>query len=309
MRPLALASTLLCAAAWAGPALDGVFGAKDLGQLQLSTSGAGDVTGRFKKGGACGFKADEQILDGAWQGDVFVGHLSVCTNGNTCASQSRVPFLALWYQNTLVGDVKLPKGCVSPALPENRLELSSAAGAVAPEEHVKMPGGTPDPPPTASKKMTEKEREQERSRLLALGIDQVNKQQWHAAHATFKSALEEGAHNSLVYMGLGVAQVRMGEAVSGMESLNQSVKLAKEEKNNAVLGQAYFNLACAYASQNKPNDAISNLKLAAKLIPARELDTALDKEKDLDSLKENSDYRSVVAQVRIEAAKPPKKQK
>jgi len=220
-----------------------------------------------------------------------------------------VPFFALWYQNTLVGDVKLPRGCISPALPENRLELSSAGSAINPPEdrNPKNPNGNGEF--TATKKMTEKEREQERSRLLALGVEQVNRQQWHAAHATFKSALEEGAHNSLVYMGLGVAQVRMGEAVAGMESLNQSVKLAKEEKNNAVLGQAYFNLACAYASQGKPGDAMSNLKLAVKLIPARELETALDKEKDLDSLKESSDYRSLVAQVRIEAVKPPKKQK
>jgi tetratricopeptide (TPR) repeat protein len=110
-------------------------------------------------------------------------------------------------------------------------------------------------------------------------------------------------------MGLGVAQVRLGEATQGMQTLNRAITLAKQEKNNAVLGQAYFNLACAFASQNKQNDALTNLKLAAKLIPARDLEVALDKEKDLEPLKESTEYRSIAAQVHLDAAKPPKKPK
>jgi hypothetical protein len=303
VRPLALALALMSMAAWAGPALDGVFGAKEMGQLQLSTSPNGDITGRFKKGGACAFKADEQILEGSWQGDVFVGHLNVCTTGSGCASPSRVPFMGLWFKDTLVGDVKLPRGCHSPGLPDDRFELASSGASSPPEDHPK------NPEQQATRKLTEKEREAERARLLALGVEQVNRQQWHAAHATFTSAIEEGVHNSLVYMGLGVTQVRMGESVAGMESLNQSVKLAKDEKNNAVLGQAYFNLACAYASQGKQTDALNNLRLASKLIPARDLEVALDKEKDLDSLKDTSEYHSIAGQVHLDAAKPQKKQK
>jgi len=302
LRLTALASSLMVAAAWAGPALEGVYSGRDLGQLSLSTGPGGDVLGKAKKGGACSFRSDSTVLEGSWQGDLLVGHLTVCQSGAGCPSERRVPFLALWHLGTLVADIKLAPGCRSPAFPDNRLELQPASADDRTGEHK---SGTAEQ--VAKKAMTEKEREAFLQKLLQQGVDQLNHQEWTGAKRTFTAAMEDGADNSLVYMGLGVAEVRLGDSTRGIEQLVHSIQLAKQEKNNAVLGQAHFNLACAYATQNKPTEVLSNLKLAAKLIPARDLEGMLDGEHDLDPLKETTEYRQFAGQVHLDAAKPVKK--
>ncbi len=269
--------------------------------LQLSTSMGGEVTGKAKKGGACNFKPDTPVLSAAWQGNVLVGHLTVCLTGAGCPSEKRVPFLAVWHAGTLAADVKLSPGCRSPALPDQRLELSPAGS----EEHSGKNG--PSAEQVAKRTMTEKEREAYLARQLQQGIDELNRHEYKQARHTFENAMEEGADNSLVNMGLGVAMVRMGDSSKGIETLSRATQLARAEKNNAVLGQTYFNLACAHATLGKQQEALGNLKAAAKFMAAKDLETALDEEHDLDSLKDNTEYRSFAANVHLDAAKASKK--
>ncbi len=291
---------LLGVSAWAGPALDGTYSGHELGQLQLSTSPSGEVTGRAKRGGACSFKPDTPVLSGTWQGDVLVGHLTVCLSGTKCPDEKKVPFLALWHQGSLVGDVKLSPGCSSPALPDRRLELTPAGAD-------EKPGHGQSAEQLAKRTMTEREREAYLSKLLASGVESLNNHEWRQAKRTFESAMEDGADNSLTNMGLGVALVRLGDSQKGIETLARAAQLAKAEKNTAVLGQSYFNLACAWATLGKQPEALNNLKLAARYTPAKELETALDQEHDLDTLKDSSEYRAFSANVHLDAAKTPRK--
>ena len=302
LRPFALASVLFAVTAAAGPSLEGSYGGRDLGVLQLSTSIGGEVTGKAKKGGACNFKPDTPVLSAAWQGNVLVGHLTLCLTGSGCPSEKRVPFLAVWQAGTLAGDVKLLPGCRSPALPDQRLELSPSNGD---DRGSKGPG--PSAESVAKRAMTEKEREAYLKSQLQQGVDELNRRDYKQARHTFETAMESGADNSVVYMGLGVAMVRMGDSAKGIETLTRATQLAKAERNNAVLGQTLFNLACAHATLGKEQDALANLRQAAKFMGPKDLETALDEERDLDALKDNPEYRSFAASVHLDAAKASKK--
>ncbi len=108
--------------------MTGVYVVGDLGLVEFTTSGDGEVSGKFRKGGACGMAPDRLVMKGIFDGDVFVGSVSLCQRGPGCEEKS-FPFLGIWHEARLVGAVHIDDGCKSPALSgENHLltvELAS----------------------------------------------------------------------------------------------------------------------------------------------------------------------------------------
>ncbi|HVE81719.1 MAG TPA: hypothetical protein VND93_02680, partial [Myxococcales bacterium] len=95
--------------------------------MLLSTDGRGHVTGRYGLGGPCAFDIGRPVVDGAIQGDVLVGSVTLCQTGPACEERT-YPFLGFVSQDdgAVVADVKLDPGCDSPGLQRKRLVLEVA---------------------------------------------------------------------------------------------------------------------------------------------------------------------------------------
>jgi len=74
------------------------------------------VLGRAGESNPCGFEAGRAVVDAAWEGDVLVGRLTLCTS---CGERT-VPYLGVHVaaNGTVVADVSpsLTPGCDSPGL-------------------------------------------------------------------------------------------------------------------------------------------------------------------------------------------------
>jgi hypothetical protein len=125
-----LFATTLCALIGAGPALAAVpllaSRARWGGKGVLSWQAVNEhVLGRAGEPNPCGFEAGRAVVDAAWEGDVLVGRLTLCTS---CGERT-VPYLGVHVSanGTLVADVSLVPGCESPGLERGRLVLAPLA--------------------------------------------------------------------------------------------------------------------------------------------------------------------------------------
>ena len=65
------------------------------------------------------------------------------------------------------------------------------------------------------------------------------------------------------------------------------------------LGEVHYNLACAYSRAGKTRDAVGSLSRAIKLLPAGSMVDQLDGDRDLDPLRNDADFRRMLADARI----------
>lgn len=124
---LAAGVCLVSGLAWAGPTLNGTFQGEAFGPIELRSDGD-HLVGTAPAGGPCQRPAAQQALTGDFQGNVFLGEVTLCQTGDTCnPSQSYVVMLVYNVEERALGGmVKLEGGCESPALLKNGLLLLRA---------------------------------------------------------------------------------------------------------------------------------------------------------------------------------------
>ena len=226
----------------AAPDLTGPYKG-ELGVVQFETQG-GRVSGHYAKGGECNFEPDRRIVEGAFEGNVLVGTVTLCQVGQSC--QERVyPLLAFFnpHDGMLSADVKLEPGCQSPALSGKRLLLQKGAPADA-----------------AGGKRGNAKRSQELS-LKAFDLAQraVHASDFQRAKREFEIALSYDEKNYVGYLGLGVAEISLSHVQAAIEAYRRAAELKPDYVD------AYYNLACAYARLGDRKETLANLNKAVQL--------------------------------------------
>ncbi len=154
---------------------------------------------------------------------------------------------------------------------------------VAIPKEVVLPG-PPAPPgtydPRAAVRSTKKE-----VRLLMEGKQFLQVGQFEKAKKKFEQALKLDRKNPNALVGIGVA-LRSRNAFD--QALTYYKKALAADPN---YGMAYYNMACVYALQKKPEMALRYLKIA--VMNGFVVKDVLDKDPDLESLRELAEYKEL----------------
>ena len=227
MPRLPLATTL-CAVLGAGPALGAVpllasrarWGPKGV----LTWQAVNDhVLGRAGESNPCGFEVGRAVVDAAWEGDVLVGRLTLCTS---CGERT-VPYLGVHVSanGTVVADVPLVPGCDSPGLERGRLVLAPMA---------EPPGRRP------------------LTHHLEAGEKLLQLRRGKAAQAEFQKALAAKEDPGKAWLGIGLASVLLGDAAGAVAAYEKARAFAP----GVLLS---YNLACAQARLGHVDEALVSL--------------------------------------------------
>ncbi len=271
-------SGLLCAtqAAAAPSALTGQYRVGDLGTLDFSLQDGRSI-GRFKEGGVCGFAPDAPIVNGVFEGSVFVGTAVVCQIGQSCDKNKTAPLLAVWHDDSLVASIKLDSECSSPALTDHRLLFSIATGV----------------PKTRSLDLKE---------LYKAASDKLASGDFVAARDQFQRVLSQDDPTFALgaRIGLGVAQVNLKDYGAAIENLEKATALAQRINARDVAAEASFNLACAQAQMGHKKEALGAVRQAVTWGKPGQYADALERDDDLSSLRQDEEFRKLVAQARVQ---------
>jgi len=273
-------------AAAAGPTLDGAYYGQ-LGHVRFTTDARGHVEGRYGLGGPCAFDAGRPVVDGALQGNVMVGSVTLCQTGPACEERT-YPFLGFVEDDgAVVADVRLDPGCDSPGLQRKRLVLEVARpengqSALGPDGKVAL-GSLHKRP--AGKKAQQKQCDADFQRAVGL----MPKNDFAGAVYYFEAALACG-DAVVLYQGIGVAQLNRDVPNAAMAALEKARDLAA--KTGQEDPQIHYNLACAYVRLGDKAAAIKSLQRAVALGFADPTQLATDR--DLATLRDEPEFKKVV---------------
>jgi hypothetical protein len=285
---LQLIACALALPAFAGaPSLEGVYSVGALGLVEFS-SDEGQVVGRYRGGGECGFEPDRVVVsEGSFEEDVFLAQVVVCQEGGeACAHSKPFPFMGFFRDRDgapeLLGWVKLEGGCSSKATDDRRLLFRRATAA----ERSALPSRAGAPGAEA------RARDE-----LVTASDRLEQGSFSAARDHFLLALSYEPGNLTARVGLGAAQVKLGEYRGAIEALSDASRRARDARADGLLGMAQYNLACAYARQGLRREALGALGEAVRLVGPAITDDVLG-DRDLAPLHETPEYRRIAAQLR-----------
>ncbi|NOK18028.1 hypothetical protein [Corallococcus carmarthensis] len=252
---LALAAVVCLASgfAWAGPQLNSTYQADAFGPIELRSDGE-HLLGTAPAGGPCQRPVAEQILTGDFQGNVFLGEITLCQTGDTCTPSRSFPVMLVYNveERALGGVVKLEDDCESPALPKNRMlvlratdqgaALTPPVAAPAPEQ--RQAQAVPPPPPSGGAAQVAAQRRLEPvdvAATLKLG-QSLLAQNPIAASQQFQLVLaqEKEKNNAWALTGMGVAHYLRKQHPEALRFLEQ----ARSVGSGAARAEAFFWTAC-----------------------------------------------------------------
>ncbi len=245
-----------------------------LGVLEFDTESTGRVVGRYGEGGPCPFDPRRPVVDGEFEGNVFVGTVTLCQKGPACEERAYPVLGVLNPDGTLAADVKLEPGCMSPALTGTRLLLRSAPGAVV---------------LAAARKNPRKSRDA-CIEDLKRGTVLLQKRDYAGASYYFSEGLGCNADNWPAYLGIGIAELRRGRVQEAMTAFTRAQRLAKAdgEEDPGI----YFNLACAHSRLGDQQGALDALDRSVALGWADP--KAMVDDPDLAPLREEPRFKTLV---------------
>src|SRR5262249_31601240 len=155
--------------------------------------------GRAGEKNPCGFEPGRAVVDAAWEGDVLVGKLTLCTS---CGERT-VPYLAVHVaaNGTLVADVPLSSGCESPARDKGRVVVDPRRAA-----------GVSGRPPL--------------SKHVEAGERLLQLRRGKAAQAEFQKALAAREDPGKAWQGLGLAAVLLDDPAAAVAAYERAQRFA-----------------------------------------------------------------------------------
>jgi hypothetical protein len=295
MRRALFLATVLANAAAAAPAITGLYRAGELGVVDMQTI-EGRIVGRYRGGGSCGFKPDIQVISGNFEGGVFLGTVFVCQEGPSCEREKTFPFLAVYHDGALAGDVKLDVGCSSLGLEGRRLNIAMASSEdrflIARDQEGSSASAI------AAKNANKKENEKRAQEAFTEAQVKYMEKNLIAARSALERSITYDDSEWQPYELLGVVELQLNNAAKGLESLQKAVKLATNAKQHITdekTGELFYDLACAYSRNARKRDAVNALRQAFKVGDLGSLLGGLNDERDLDSIREEPEFKRVVA--------------
>ena len=298
MARFALALVLLFwSTAWGAPSFTGLWNAGDLGLLEFSAAVEGKLVAKFKRGGQCNFRPDTQIVTGAFEGNVFIGSVLVCQVGPSCQPEATYPFMAVWHENSLTGDVKLVSSCRSPGLDQKRITIAVATA----EDRLQVRQETGSAALiAASKPISKREQQDQAEKTLMAAARKLKEKDFKTASQLFERGIGYNDDNWAAHLGLGVAELNMQIFEKALASMQRALQLTKGARvNDSELGDLHYNLACAQSRSGMKREAMQSLVKAVKLKPQGTIADDLDSDHDLDALRTESDFRRLLADARV----------
>jgi hypothetical protein len=259
----------------------------------------GQLVGRLKATDECpSIALDTPVLQGAFEGTLFVGTVTVCQSGASCTAQKNYPFLGFWVDEGLVGSVHLDTGCTSPAIDAGALHVTSATAA----ERQKLLGTNGGSATTVAKKPDGKTVEA----AISDGTALVKEGNYSEALAILRAAQDADPDNVSVLYLTGVAWAGLKQPKNAVEPFRRAAELARTRKlTPRLVGEIHFNLACALAQEKRAKEAIQ--ALSAGYDYAGESGFTLDdlqKNPDLAPIRRERDFQALTARVRLSSGKP-----
>ncbi|RKH71936.1 hypothetical protein D7W81_06770 [Corallococcus aberystwythensis] len=212
------------------------------------------LTGTAPAGGPCQRPVAEQILNGDFQGNVFLGEITLCQTGDTCTPSRSFPVMLVYNveERALGGVVKLEPGCESPALGKNGMLVLRAPeqGAVltpvsahAPEQRqAQAPAQVPPSGGAAQVAQQRRVEPVDVAATLKLGQAALLAQNPITASQHFQLVLsqEKEKNNAWALTGMGVAHFLRKQQPEALKYLEQ----ARSVGSGAARAEAFFWTAC-----------------------------------------------------------------
>lgn len=260
---LAVAFFLLPGLAAAGPALAGRFRAEHYGTLELKTEGE-HVTGLAAEAGPCGFSAQEQVLEGDFEGSVLVARLTVCQTGDMCPVRQTYSILGFYNEadGVVVALVRLREGCHSPALPPSGRFILQRALPEVPRE-------TPISTSASSAQELGNRRGgrnvEAAHQALELGRRLYEKKDYPEAARLFESSLshDSGDRNWPAYLWRGASRLKLGQVEAAIKDLERS-RVGNANVSTAKEPAILYLLGCAYGQKGDKSKALELLGRAVR---------------------------------------------
>lgn len=273
---LALAAVVCLASgfAWAGPAVDGTYQGDVFGPVELRTDGE-HVVGTAPAGGPCKRSAAQQVLTGDFQGNVFVGSLTVCQSGEACETSGTFPVMLVYNfeERALAGRVKLDGGCGSDALgPNGLLVLRAPEQAVPPSAPAPAPGPEAErqaqvpvqiaalPSGSAAQVAAKRSEAVDVPAALRLGHQALSALNALGATQQFELVLGQDRKNASALTGMGVVNFLRNQQVEALRFL----ELARAVGNQQARAEASFWMACVRRADRQSKPAQEALRRAVK---------------------------------------------
>ncbi|MDF1566102.1 MAG: tetratricopeptide repeat protein [Deltaproteobacteria bacterium] len=301
--------TLLLAALAPGGAeaakLSGVWDGP-LGPVKISQSG-GRVTGTLAAPSEhCGLKKGERVVDGTMMAGNFSGKVRLCQTG--CDTEGPGWAFAMLVQagRRLSGAaaIKIGAGCRVPgrtdnggvvfhrrAPPKPKVETPPPEGDEGTETGTGESGSAPDHPmvgpaqegydPRMAGSLREKAMNVARD-----GATYLEEGRFEKARERFMEAIEIDPSYAEGYNGIGVTYALRRDWDEAASWYQRSIG------TNPDIGDAYYNLACAYAQTGKADLAVRYLRIA--VLNGYSETTNLKEDPDLAPLRKRKDFQGVL---------------
>ncbi|XXF75575.1 tetratricopeptide repeat protein [Myxococcaceae bacterium GXIMD 01537] len=239
---------------WAQPALSGSFRAEPLGQLELGTTGE-RLSGTVAAGNVCRFQGKRVVLEGAFEGSVLVGSLTLCQTGPSCEPERTYPVLAIYNPTSgnLTAHVRLQPGCQSPALLGSRLVLQPAVTPQAPAEDTEGAAALVARKRTVSTQETI-------DRYLKDGDAAFKAGDYDRAARIFETVRSLEPDNKFAHHGLGGSLLFLGKPVEAIKLLERARNLGLDRN-----WEVPYLLACAHGRLGKKKQGLDYLRLSLRL--------------------------------------------
>lgn len=134
--------------------------------------------------------------------------------------------------------------------------------------------------------------------LINLGILYVANGDYNSAVDYLERSLEQVPRDESVRNNLAVSWIRLGQYEEARRHLERIIKDSPETAS------AYFNLAIAYALENRTEEALSWIRRGSQYCSPVELQRFMA-DSDLDSLRDNPEFQSILNQVYPELPRAP----
>ena len=301
---LAVAAAAIALAALGGgpadaaPSLRGLW-RSPAGAMRVTLKGTHVVGRLVHRSRTCGLAAGARVLDGDLLLGNLTGKLRLCAPG--CAA-GRAPWgfaMLVRRGGRLSGAVHVDAGrchvvgrSAKGGVVLTRLHRRRRApkGAKAPADHVALddataPGAAPGPE-TYDPRHAGEARSQAMD-IARAGLDLLQHGRFEAARKRFLAAVAKDPGYAEGYNGVGVTYAMRRDWKSALDWYQKSIAADPD------IGDAYYNLACAYAQTQQPVLAVRYLRLA--VLNGYSQIKQIAQDPDLAPLRGRSDYRSVLA--------------
>lgn len=296
---------ILLAFALAAPALaDSVEGRWDgpVGPVRITRDGARVAGVLLEDSPVCPFSKGARVLEGTLSEGNLSGKVRLCTTG--CAAAG-----AQWGFSMLVlrGDrlagaayVKAP-GCRVPGRSaKGGVSFRRATEGLPPPPLARVDGGVaprpagPEAPPGSYDPRHAASLRERAMNVARDGLELLQAGRFEQARARFEAAVAIDPDYAEGLNGIGVTYALRRDWAEAVGWYQRSIAA------NPDIGDAYYNLACAYAQTERPELAVRYLRLA--VLNGYSEVSHLTGDPDLEPLRSLEAYRAVVALGRIGAA-------